>query len=135
MSENQNSLNSLADQLVAQTQELMETVKTEDDLKIGFEKLLAPIIENLGLKFKPAYGQTNIISKRPDAVHGGVIIEYEPPGSFSSKSKVKEALSQLTEDYLPAENDRENSKPVGVGFDGANIFFVKNKNNNWVLED
>jgi len=40
---------------------------------------------------------------RPDAVHGQLIIEYESPGSFSSKGNVEHAYQQLT-DYLSAES-------------------------------
>ncbi len=40
---NQDSLPKLADNLVSGTKNLLREAKTEEDLRIGFEKLLEPI--------------------------------------------------------------------------------------------
>jgi uncharacterized membrane-anchored protein len=42
---NQNSFITLADNLVIQTKQLIKEVETEEDLKIGFEKILEPILK------------------------------------------------------------------------------------------
>jgi len=129
------SLRKIADSLVSSTQKLMRTAKTEEDLRIGFEKILGPLLASVGIESKPHYESLSqkaktIYSGRPDAIHGQVIIEYEKPGSFSSQRMVTHAYGQLTE-YLSAEikgHKKESSKLpsriVGVGFDGGSIFFV-----------
>ncbi len=79
--ENNNSLQQLADNLVSETGKLLLKAKTEEDLRIGFEKLLEPIRSELNLNEIPKY-EKSVYSGRSDAVHGQVIIEYEPPGFF-----------------------------------------------------
>jgi len=134
MSERDDSLNILADKLVADTKNLLRGAKNEEELRIGFEKLLEPIKSKLGLESSPRY-EKSVYSGRSDAVHGQVIIEYEPPKSFSSKKeKIEESYKQLV-NYLSGE--AENTKLtqlVGVGFDGEQIFFVKFRQGKWVKE-
>ena len=126
-SETKDSLPKLADNLVSGTKNLLREAKTEEDLRIGFEKLLEPIRVELNIKSIPKY-EKSIYTGRSDAVHGQVIIEYEPPKSFSSKRNIDHAYNQLI-DYLSGES--KNSKLtqlVGVGFDGDQIFFVQYQN-------
>ena len=129
------SLQRIADKLVGSTHEVMRFAKTEEDLRIGFEKLLAPILKSLGLESVPRYERLGAEAKtiyrgRPDAVHGQVIIEYESPGAFSSEGAILHAHNQLI-DYMSAEAQGFKADPfcllnrlVGVGFDGRAIFFV-----------
>jgi len=127
------SLWRLADNLVLSTEQLLRTAETEEDLRIGFEKLLEPIRAELNLKSTPKY-EKSVYSGRSDAVHGQVIIEYEPPASFSSRRNISHTFEQLT-GYLAAESKATGiSQPVGVGFDGRQIFFVKYRQNRWVKE-
>jgi len=122
--ENQKSLPKLADDLVLGTKKLLHEVKTEEDLRIGFEKLLEPIKTELNLKSIPKY-EKSVYSGRSDAMHGQVIIEYEPPKSFSSKKNIDHAYDQLV-NYLSDEAKQTKLKQlVGVGFDGEQIFFVQ----------
>ncbi len=118
------SILKLADNLVFGTKNLLREAKTEEDLRIGFEKFLEPIKSEFGIKSIPRY-EKSVFTGRSDAVHGQVIIEYEPPKSFSSKRNIDHAYSQLI-DYLSGES--KNSKLtqlVGIGFDGEQIFFVQ----------
>jgi hypothetical protein len=118
------SLYDLADGLVRQTKSLLERAKTEEDLRVGFEKLLESIRSELNLQYVPKY-EKSAYKGRSDAVHGQLIIEYEAPRSLFSKSRVDHAYKQLV-DYLKAEMEAEKTtKMVGVGFDGGQIFFVK----------
>ena len=64
-------------------------------------------------------------------MHGQVIIEYKQPGAFSSDRAVQRAHEQLA-GYMTAEAQANKADPlallrrlVGVGIDGASIFFVK----------
>ena len=128
-----NSLFVIADGLVGSTHDLLEKIKSEDELKIEFEKLLESVRKELFVNFESRYGRT-IIRGRPDAVHGQVIIEYEAPKSFSSKKKIEQAFNQLIT-YLSEELKRTTlNKLVGIGFDGEKIFFVKHRQGKWIKE-
>ncbi|MCX5641781.1 MAG: N-6 DNA methylase, partial [Candidatus Omnitrophica bacterium] len=125
----ESSLSGLADNLVAETGKIVRQTKTEEELKIGFEKILDPILKSpirIHSRYERASAEAKTVFRgRPDAVHGQLIIEYESPGSFSSKGNVEHAYQQLT-NYLSAESrDSKIAQPVGVGFDGESIFFVQ----------
>ncbi len=121
------SISLLADGLVAETERLLQVAKTEEDLRIGFEKLLEPIKQVLALK-TPAEYEKPVYCGRSDALHGQVIIEYERPNAFSSKKDIKHAYEQLA-NYLSNEASATGlTQLVGVGFDGRRIFFVQFKN-------
>lgn len=124
-----NSLPRLADTLISGTKNLLREAKTEEDLRIGFEKLLEPIRAELSLKSTPKY-EKSVYSGRSDAVHGQVIIEYEPPKSFSSKRNIDHAYEQLV-NYLSDEaKETKLTQLVGVGFDSEQIFFVQYQDKN-----
>ena len=121
----------LADKLVAGVNKLMTTAKTEEDLRIGFEKIIEPIKITLGIKSYPRYEKSIFETGRSDALHGQVIIEYEPPDSFQSQRTINHAFDQLV-GYIQGEaKERKEelflygTKLVGVGFDGEQIFFVQ----------
>jgi methylase of polypeptide subunit release factors len=127
------SLPKLADNLVSGTKNLLREARTEEDLRIGFEKLLESIRTELNLKSTPKY-EKSVLRGRSDAVHGQIIIEYEPPKSFSSKKNIDHAYEQLV-NYLSDEaKETRLNQLVGVGFDGEQIFFVKNRQNKWIKE-
>jgi len=106
-------------------------------LRVRFEKKLEPLVESGGIKFTERYerlsatAKTILKGKRPDAVHGQVVIEYEAPESFRSQRQIDHAYDQLVE-YVSAEvraarkaGAKEPAKIVGVGFDGSAVFFVR----------
>ncbi|HUU40620.1 MAG TPA: N-6 DNA methylase, partial [Desulfatiglandales bacterium] len=130
------SLRGIAENLAKLTKKVMRKAKTEEDLRIGFERNLGNLLESAGFRFDERYERLSdkaksIFKGRPDAVHGQVVIEYEPPDVFSSKRKIDHAYEQL-KDYMAAEvkasrKDRGQGfvRIVGVGFDGSSIFFVR----------
>ncbi len=126
----QEPLQQVAHKLVSATSHLMRSAITEEDLRIGFEKILSPLFRALGIKSEPRYEKTTVLGGRSDALHGQVIIEYESPKAFQSKSRIHHAYGQLV-GYIQGEakNKKETlflfaPKLVGVGFDGQQIFFV-----------
>lgn len=146
-SESGESLHQVADRLAGSVVELIKTIKTEEDLRIGFEKLLDPIIIRIGIQSEPKYERLSAEAKqiyrgRPDAVHGQMIIEYEAPGAFASARAVNHAFAQLV-GYMTAEANASKVDPiafanrlVGVGFDGHSIFFVQySRRNNRTAKD
>jgi hypothetical protein len=131
------SLASAADKLVKAARQILRQAKTEEDLKIKFERVLGPLVESAGIVFDERYergsagAKTVLKGKRPDALHGQVVVEYEPPEAFKSKRAIEHAYGQLVE-YMGAEakgagKDKTAGSVgiVGVGFDGSSIFFVR----------
>jgi len=125
------SLVHVADVLVVKNLKIMRTAKTEEDLRIGFEKALEPLLESIGITSQGKYEKSIFQVGRADAVHGQVIIEYEAPRAFKSQKWVEHAFEQLL-DYIEGEalDKKEllfltDPKYVGVGFDGEKIFFVQ----------
>lgn len=69
-----------ADTLILKTDSLIRGARTEEELRIGFEKILEPVLISIGIETKPRYERLGIKDKaiyrgRPDAAHGQVIIE------------------------------------------------------------
>jgi hypothetical protein len=129
--ESKEPLVQVADKLVASTANLIRTAKTEEDLRIGFEKILEPLCSDIGIELHAKYEKSIYKSGRADALHGQVIIEYERPLAFRSSKWVDHAYNQLI-DYIEGEaKERKETlflfdpKLVGVGFDGEQIFFVQ----------
>ena len=131
------SLKLVANRLVTATARIMRSARTEEDLKIRFEKVLGSLVESAGIAFDERYergsaeAKTVLKGKRPDALHGQVVIEYEKPAAFKSKWAIEHTYEQLTE-YVMAEakgaGKDEFAGPVGIvgiGFDGSSIFFVR----------
>ncbi len=132
------SLRDVADNLVTAAKRMMRRAKTEEDLKIAFEKALCPLLENAGISLDERYERLSKEAKsvfrgRADAVHGQVVVEYEAPNTFRSMRRVDHAYDQLV-NYLTAEvkgtgRDKAEgpTRMVGIGFDGGSIFFVRCK--------
>jgi SAM-dependent methyltransferase len=131
------SLRAVADELVKSARRIVRTAKTEEDLKIKFERVLGPLVESAGIVFDERYergsteAKTILRGKRPDAIHGQVVVEYEPPESFKSERRIEHAYGQLVE-YITAEAKAAGKDAgegavaiVGVGFDGSAVFFVR----------
>jgi SAM-dependent methyltransferase len=134
------SLANIADKLVEAARQILLEAGTEEDLKIKFERVLRPLIESAGIAFDERYergsaeAKTVLKGKRPDAMHGQVVIEYEPPEAFKSESAIEHAYEQLV-GYITAEAKGAGKDkivgPVGIigaGFDGSSIFFVRCRN-------
>ncbi|MCX7998896.1 MAG: N-6 DNA methylase, partial [Leptospiraceae bacterium] len=122
------SLLKLAELFAKETQELAMRSQTEEELKIGFEKLLEPLRNLLDIKFNPQY-EKSIYTGRLDALHGQMIIEYERPSSFRSKQNLNYAFEQLVNYLYTQINQTKLTNFLGVGFDGEEIFFVRYQGN------
>jgi len=127
------SIVAVADSLVGHAANLMRTAHNEEELRIGIEKALDPLLRRLGVTRDPRYEKTVYHSTgtgRADAVHGQVLLEYEAPRAFRSPAAVEHAFQQLVQ-YISGEAQAgkptlfiEDPKFVGVGFDGEQVFFV-----------
>jgi methylase of polypeptide subunit release factors len=130
--ESRDSVLEAADKLVSAAKELMRIAKTEEDLRVGFEKVLEPLCRSIRIKLEPRYEKyakfTKVFS---DVMHGRVLIEYEKPGAFQSQKWIDHAYNQLF-DQIQGEAKAEKEtlflfdpKFIGVAFDGEQLFFVR----------
>jgi len=125
-----------AEALAASIRSVAEKARTEEDVRVGVELLLSPMLGQLGISYTPRYERHyRALLKgeggQSDAVYGHAIIEYERPGSFRTARGVNHAQGQL-ERYLKAEATRSVAKredvlrrSVGIALDGERIFFVR----------
>jgi len=135
-----NTLDAVRDVIDARVvQELVEGIAvttqqahSEEDLRIGVEKLLEKVLGELGIDARPKYertysGGSSVLSGRSDAVYGRLVIEYEPVRSLRGAAALEHAAEQLDR-YLRAESGGDDDalrRVVGVGLDGESIFFVR----------
>lgn len=112
---------------------------SEEDLKIGMEYVLRnKVIERLRevervkipyTSWKPPkarYEVTLVSGIRPDALYGHLIIEYEKPRTFETRSGFEKAIEQVKM-YIRghAKGENEYQKYFGVALDGYKIGFVR----------
>jgi len=120
----------IAERLAKEIRKVAERARTEEDLRIGVEGSLRPILQELGIQHEPEYEKT-ILKGSADAVYGNVIIEYERPGKLSTQAGLKACRNQvmryLVEEALRYGPKREEAlkRLVGIGLDGTKIFFVR----------
>jgi hypothetical protein len=114
---------------------IAEKASSEEELRIGVEKLLEPALRQLGVEAQPRYERrihrTILTSPgRADALYGQAIIEYEPPGKLSTQRGLVSTRKQL-EGYLlgvaGSSDQREEilRRLAGIGLDGRSIFFLR----------
>jgi len=121
----------LAEQLVEDILTVARRADTEEDLRIGVEKALDPVLKALDITTEPRYEKATSTSFY-DAIHGRLILEYERPGKLKTKRGQSETVDQLVK-YLDAEASRYGEKQketalkrmVGVSLDGFHILFVR----------
>lgn len=100
--------------------------------------------------------KTSTFSGRADAVHRGLVIEYEKPGSMRLEAKCKEAVGQVC-DYMTGltlgdaakskgkglfdskadysqEEEEQLSAYVGLATDGQRFIFVQRRGKSWHTE-
>lgn len=123
-----------ASQLVSTVISATEAARNEAQLRHEIEGALKKACEEKQIPWTPfqlerALKEAGKPTKFADVAHGAVIIEYEPPKSFSGKvnSKAKHARNQA-EEYavlISAEEGRRLEEYVLVIWDGSHISFGK----------
>lgn len=121
----------LAEELARNILQVAQRADSEEDLRIGVEKALDPVLKALDITTEPRYEKATSTSFY-DAIHGHLILEYERPGKLESKRGQEETIEQLVK-YLDAEASRHGEKKkeaalkrmVGVSLDGFHIIFVR----------
>lgn len=123
---------------------IAERARSEEDLRIGVEKLLEPALRQLGIAAQPRYERRihrTILTApgRADALYGQAIIEYELPGKLSTQKGLSSTRKQL-ERYLlglaGSGDQREETlrRLAGIGLDGRSIFFLRYRGDKPMIE-
>ena len=115
-----------AAELAEAIRQVAHQAHSEEDVRIGVEKLLAPYLRRFGVAHSKYETATRV-----DAQHGNVLIEYERAGKLSKPAGLDENISQLKK-YLLENAARKGGdtaaalrRMVGVGLDGDQILFVR----------
>lgn len=125
--------------------------ESEEDLRIGFERLLRQELPDLPDGRYEQSVSTSTFRGRADAIHRALVIEYEKPRSLRSKRSRDHAVKQAV-DYIEALAEQEQGKNrrkaleqdlfssgaeeiisgfVGVVTDGVNLIFVQRRGRRW----
>ena len=100
---------------------------TEEDLRVRVENILRKVCEPLGIPWARYERTTVVRGLRTDALYGNVILEYENPDAFKTKSGFDKAVEQL-KNYIAEEAERAKvplNRFFGVALDGFNVGFVR----------
>ena len=125
---------------------------TEEDLRVNMEHVLRDALPELP---NPKYEKSikaSTFSGRADAVHRGLVIEYEKPQSMRREAKRKEAVGQVC-DYVTGltlgdaakskkngldskavysqEEEEKLSANVGLATDGERFIFIQRRGKTW----
>jgi SAM-dependent methyltransferase len=116
--------NKIAAEIIQNAQES----ENEQDLRQRVEFILrARLCEPMGIPWARYERRTVISGLRSDALYGSVILEYEHPDAFKTKSGFDHAIEQL-KNYITEEAARGKtslSRFFGVALDGFKIGFIR----------
>lgn len=104
-----------------------EQSTTEEDLKIGVQKLLDDALIQLGVTKSLVKFEKKIYkSRRADALYPAVAIEYKRPHALNNESVINQATNELS-DYLKglSRSEKISRKVVGIALDGYKILFIR----------
>ena len=132
---------------------------SEEDLRVNMELVLRAAVPDLPA---PKYEQsikTSTFRGRADAVHQGMVIEYEKPKSLRNAKHAEHALQQVwdyltalslrqgfpDQPFLPAppqdvgghftrEQEEQLSQNVGIATDGETFIFTQRKSRHWHVD-
>jgi hypothetical protein len=85
----------LAQQLAQEILTIAERSNTEEDLRIGVEKALDPVLHALDITTHPRYEKatsTAFYGGSSGSVYGHLMIEYERPGKLDTKRGQSETI-------------------------------------------
>lgn len=123
------------------TQAIHEAAKEERDNEQSLVLRIESILKESGFdwgryEYNTARHSGILSGGRVDALHSFVVIEYESPGSFSSKPKFAHSVDQLTHYISDLSGDDKDKKTryFGVALDGLNFGFVRYKSKTKTFE-
>ncbi len=119
-------------QLVSRIKSVALSAGGEEDLRIGFEDHLRQYLRSQGIELQVApRHEVSLISGRPDAIFGTVIIEYKRPGTLSNRSDQIRARNQLKRYITEVATSAPAERIVGFATDGMAIGLVRSVAGRW----
>jgi hypothetical protein len=125
----------ISKRLARDIREIGKTAHNEEEVRIGVESALKPVLAQLGISTQVNYEQKLIMLNGPgyaDAVYGFGIIEYERPGKIAKASGCKEVIEQLSSyltskarELAPTKPHEAVKKMIGIGLDGEQIMYLR----------
>jgi hypothetical protein len=128
------------DEITEEIKKAAQESTTEEDLRVNVEHVIKSKIierikelEKIEIPYAPwtpptaRYEVTLVSGVRADALYGHLIIEYEKPKTFESKSGFEHAIEQV-KGYIVAHangNELRFPKYFGIVLDGYKIGFVR----------
>jgi hypothetical protein len=121
-----------AARLAKEASKITSSASNEAQLRHELEKALEKACESLSIAWTPYQLERSVkgasqLTKFMDVIHGAIIIEYEPPSSFSGivGARLKHARQQAEEyaELISAEEGRAITEYVLVAWDGSHINF------------
>jgi len=117
-----------ASKIAAEILQNAQESENEPDLRQRVEFILrARLCEPMGIPWARYERRTVISGLRSDALYGGVILEYEHPDAFKTKSGFDSAIKQL-KNYITEEAARGKTslnRFFGIALDGFKIGFIR----------
>jgi len=101
-------------ELAADIRRVAQQARSEEDLRIGVEKLLDPFLERYGIR-RSRYETAT----RADAQHGNLFIEYKRPGKLLTESTRQECIEQLQKHLLQEASRHGAEVTTLVPFEGS----------------
>ena len=127
-----------AHQFAEQVNNVALSADNEEELRIGFENAIRQVAADLAMDVDPENERT-VLSGRPDAVYGDLIIEYKDPGhkgdwvkeAYEGRNESDSGLVDYMYDIAKSRSHNEEEQEaildgmVGVGTNGHKIFFCR----------
>lgn len=118
----------------------MDSVFSEEDLRIHFSSILTRIIDNNNLKINIERHEYSVLKGRIDSLYGNVILEYKTPryisknnDSFPNQKAINQVKTHI--DGLGQNQSISSSRILGIVFDGYHIIFIRKRNNIWDIDE
>ena len=123
-----------ARQLAQQIREAAALSRTEEDLRVRVEAILADYLRRIGIYYEPQYELFIGPAGRLDVLYGALTTEYKRPGLLRHPAEFSRAIVQV-QNYLEEIAKGRGEAParyVGVILDGEHIGFVRQRGEEWI---
>ena len=125
----------ISKRLAREIREIGKRAHNEEEVRVGVELALKPILTQLGISAQANYEQkltTLQGTGYADAVYGFGIIEYERPGKIATPAGRKEVIEQLSSyltskarELAPSKPQEAVKKMIGIGLDGEQVIYLR----------
>lgn len=133
--------NPVLEPYVKRIRQITSDARSETGLQIKLEALLAELLTEFGITYKPSINETlksqglsQADSARPDSLFGHVVLDYKAPNLLSPARELSIAKGQI-EGYLNAASGgraEDSLRWAGILWDGSSLCFCHSDGAAWV---